>query len=42
MTKRGYNAVYNGGVFDRQKADSYGYLSFRAAKDVKGMNTVTD
>jgi hypothetical protein len=30
---RAYIIVYNGGVFDRRKADSYGYLSFRAVKD---------
>ena len=30
---RAYIVVYNGGVFDRRKADSYGYLSFRAVKD---------
>ena len=30
---RAYIIVYNGGVFDRRKAASYGYLSFRAVKD---------
>jgi hypothetical protein len=30
---RAYIIVYNGGVFERRKADSYGYLSFRAVKD---------
>ena len=31
---RAYIIVYNGGVYDRYKVSSYGYLSFRAVKDV--------
>lgn len=32
--ERAYIIVYNGGVYDRRKGDHYGYLSFRAVKDI--------
>ncbi len=35
---RAYIIVYNGGVFDRVKTESQGYLSFRAVKDVNPGN----
>jgi hypothetical protein len=31
---RAYIIVYNGGVYDRTKTASYGYLSFRAVRDI--------
>jgi len=32
--ERAYIIVYDGGVYDKRKIDSFGYLSFRAVKDV--------